>query len=1139
MMTTSQDAFIAEAKAQGFTDDQLKEYLSGGSTTDTARPTQPAAATSAPAPVADPQDAFMAEAKAQGFTDEQIHAYMGDPAHAKSAKRPNAAKVIATPDPSLQWQSSVPAIDKTGKVVSSGLETLDPAVVQSIAQRLQVDPTTKAGINAVYASEARRRNKSAPMNSDQLATFTKLADTSKPWTWLKSNFSGDADREYAAIKQDNIDKILSLAKERGLSLEYSDGQFFTRNAQGQQVHVTPSVLQDLGKSKYEIAGGLVGSIAGAVGGNAIVNNMMAAGPVGRGAATAIRAIPWLAGAVGGLVGAVGGNQVDYLSSAIEAQERLDAKVALEKAIGSVQMSVLGEIGGAAAFKALATTYKATKAVTGVAADVTSAVYKGIIDSYKKIQAGETDAAYTTLKEAAGFLTDDQAHKIVARWEALNGRAAPGKDLREKALAIVPITSAGGDRIIQAVSHVSPAAAVAISSEVNQRAHSLLKAANNITTSTTGQELVEQLGKYVNDVETNFDVVKHSTGFVYPAYKFNLNEMLTNFNTDGIVASSKLGSLKTTINQIKKNVNADPIAQTKKLLETSDIDSVKQAMQNVKWQDNGLGSKGHIDAVFAEALKLEQAKATAAAQKQLTTVKQSIAGMLKAAAGDAESAVDVKAARAIKAQLDSSTAKLEAFKAKFAAIENDKDFVTKAKALLRASDIASIKQATKNIGWQDNGLGSQAHLDAVMAEATRLEKQKVVKSTQQKVTGVMPSVVQLLQAKLRGTTDLKEVQQIQSTVDAVLSKMNTGAFPDLLDLRQVLIEFRDTKKLNGADLGVLSRTLSAINNEIGQVANRTKAGRQWLQDWKAANDSLELANNLKSNVLFKAVTRPGMDESDIAKTLIKYGNAFDNTYTEVTSKLPVKTLINVEGKIVQQLAEKHTIGDEGGFRATQFPELAKELSVYKFATPGAQRLVEAVKRLAQVYQIDPSLANSAGSIYIKGSSNYLAADPKSRLTYEVMTRAFDWLKRKLPTKNANELSMVYMVADLLENPLNANTTKHVLAAVKGDQELTHAITKMQAQVAADIAAGKAAVPRTQVYKDAAGRLWDTTEPSGSRRIDMKGAIPTHRIVGEADVMQHYGIDKLDASTLTKAVKTQLLNSGYSAIRLSTGQIIKLQ
>jgi hypothetical protein len=363
--------------------------------------------------------------------------------------------------------------------------------IHTMAQKLGVDPTTKPGINAIY--ERAQKDNFRSNVSRKIANFETLTNQVRPWGWLNAQFGGQAQQKYEEISNQNIQTIKQLAADRGLQLEYQEGQWMVHGQNGLE-RVDPNMWAQLGHTSGEVSGSIAGWLAGGKLGQML--NM--AGPYGARAKAALA----FSGAVGG---AILGNQTDYLAALALAQEDWDAKVARDKALSTAQLAVLGEVAGYGIYKA------------------GSSVNRAITHAINQVKDGNTEGAYRALKLIHGGLSDDEVTEIIQRWKTLHEVELSGTQAQQ-ALQILPRTTGGGELAVSKASAMGDSTSAVIRSEINARAQTLRKTIESMTSDSTGMKIQKDLADYKERVQTYYDQVKHQGSTLVPAdYAFDLRE----------------------------------------------------------------------------------------------------------------------------------------------------------------------------------------------------------------------------------------------------------------------------------------------------------------------------------------------------------------------------------------------------------------------------------------------------------------------------------------------------------------------------------------------------------------------------------------------------------------------------------------
>lgn len=268
------------------------------------------------------------------------------------------------------------------------------------------------------------------------------------------------------------------------------------------------------------------------------------------------------------------------------------------------------------------------------------------------------------------------------------------------------------------------------------------------------------------------------------------------------------------------------------------------------------------------------------------------------------------------------------------------------------------------------------------------------------------------------------------------------FDDLVDLRQLVNEVKyNSGTISRAQSEKLDLIKSNIDLEIKNAAETyIPDSKQWLDSWDNAKLQYSEMKQLEKNVLFKALTKPGITEDQVVKSLSKYiGAPTDNltginVFNQVMDKLPRNVRSRVDGAVLDTLVEKYSAGSFGGNRAIHFPKLASEINKisWKNSSPKVQQVTRTINKMSEVFKNDVNLARVSGQIEIPKFQSYLTADPVVRLKYEVASSIFNYLKQLVPGDKANALSLLNNTSKLLENPLSSKTVKDMYSQLPKDR-----------------------------------------------------------------------------------------------------------
>lgn len=360
--------------------------------------------------------------------------------------------------------------------------------------------------------------------------------------------------------------------------------------------------------------------------------------------------------------------------------------------------------------------------------------------------------------------------------------------------------------------------------------------------------------------------------------------------------------------------------------------------------------------------------------------------------------------------------------------------------------------------------------------------------------------------------------------------DSRTFTDLLELRQLVNEFKYNKKITKAkDFETLNTVISNIDKEITTGAKVTlEKPDEWLSDYAFARADYAKMKQLERNVMYKAMSKPGVNEDEITKNLARYITSLDGTFNDMTSKLPMDMRARVENSVVDTLANKFTAGAGEGMRAVNFPLLARELNQVTMTTPDARRMKAAIGELAEVFRNDVPLSQVTGTIQIPKFQSYLTADPIVRAKYEIASKMFNYVKTLIPNKEQGTLALVRKTATLLENPLNAKSVRDLMEEAAGKVDVAPEIVKMQQEVARTAALGKdTTMPRVKLY--GTGSVLSPKKGAGPEQT-----IPLHRIASINDavtIANREGINPTD----TRLLDGILTSYGFKAVQQGTDRV----
>jgi len=292
--------------------------------------------------------------------------------------------------------------------------------------------------------------------------------------------SEDARLRHDKARVSSRNKLIALMKNQyGIDLEWTPGkgqweekwEFVNKN--GDIEEITPGFWESLSEYTDETLGGIGGMIAGAA---ATPPVLPVVGPLAK---------P-IGGAIGGLVGAVVGSQLDYMRTAHELLVEHEAEAMLYKAMNAAEMAVVGEALGWGFIGAGRLTAKAYMHVKDL-----------ILDR-------NTNGAFEYLKETTGY-SDEQLYELVDRLSQV--MVVPGKNKKEQAMSAVSISETGMQDLSKAAGAVNPISTLNLTRFIDDRAKSVLKAAEDISTPNSSIRFMKDLYNYTGDVKDQYKKVK--------------------------------------------------------------------------------------------------------------------------------------------------------------------------------------------------------------------------------------------------------------------------------------------------------------------------------------------------------------------------------------------------------------------------------------------------------------------------------------------------------------------------------------------------------------------------------------------------------------------------------------------------------
>jgi len=371
--------------------------------------------------------------------------------------------------------------------------------------------------------------------------------------------------------------------------------------------------------------------------------------------------------------------------------------------------------------------------------------------------------------------------------------------------------------------------------------------------------------------------------------------------------------------------------------------------------------------------------------------------------------------------------------------------------------------------------------------------------------------------------LARIRKIQTTT-------LTRNFNDLLELRQLVNDFKYNSNITKPqDYDRVNSVLSSIDTAVTQGAKEViPESDKWLNDFAQAKFQYAQMKTVQSNVMFKALTKPGIDYDRTVSALTKYITAEDSTFTDVVAKLPNSTRAKVEGSVLKALTDKYTAGAVGNERAIHFPQLSKALDGVNFTTPEARKFKMALQDMAEVFRNDVPLSTVSGSLVPPDDVSILATSLTGVAKRNFVQKIVNFALRQV---EPNTSKMVRLAADVLEKPLNTKSMKDLMAELDGKIDISAEAKELVTKAAQEQAQkGEIGMPKLLFY-------------GNGKTLSTKGTgepvkIAAHRIASIEQAMkiaEANGIGRSDTALIDAA----LVDAGYKAVQYGADKIRVLQ
>lgn len=325
------------------------------------------------------------------------------------------------------------------------------------------------------------------------------------------------------------------------------------------------------------------------------------------------------------------------------------------------------------------------------------------------------------------------------------------------------------------------------------------------------------------------------------------------------------------------------------------------------------------------------------------------------------------------------------------------------------------------------------------------------------------------------TDVRIQEGLQRVLEHIGDVTQPRDASALLDMRQTINEFKfGNSNMNHSAKQAIDEVIKTIDGEIDNMVTTIPNGKIWKDKFDTAKVEYAKMKALEGNVLYKALSKPGISADDMLKTMGKYIKAEDDTFIKVLSKLPKATRDAAEGAVIKGLLEKHTLGMGTEAKAIDFMKLNESLSKYKFASPEVQQLAMTAEEFAKVFKGNKGLTAAADVLPPMGSTAGIATSFEGKVHQTIINKLWDTVSAMLPGQGARVKALVNHTARLLDKPLGAKEYQAIASSLPKDKrterevlDFTEALNTLR-QAAADSKFNPPAAPMSP-----------NTTPSGPR------------------------------------------------------------
>lgn len=357
------------------------------------------------------------------------------------------------------------------------------------------------------------------------------------------------------------------------------------------------------------------------------------------------------------------------------------------------------------------------------------------------------------------------------------------------------------------------------------------------------------------------------------------------------------------------------------------------------------------------------------------------------------------------------------------------------------------------------------------------------------------------------------------------------FSDLLNLRGAVNKITTDFKLNNyGNQERVNAVMASIDSEINRAVKSNlgdDVGKAWLKDWSASQTEWGNRAGLKSELLFKMLTKKEVKEEAVIKAFGESAAYSPDVYRAVLSKLPPKTRGIVEGSVIKQLMEKATIGEFADGAAIDFIKLEKTLGKIAFTQPAARDLKRLVGQYAEVFRGNPDLLAVSGKMVTPESPSQ-PMGAVGGFKYAVARESFKWLKSRIPfSTNAKRRAVIIQLGKVLDDPLNAIETKRLLRQLPKDSDLHGTISGLAVKFASY--GERAEYNKIAVYpRETSGEMRQFTFSKAGAKTQTAQSVHPSRLATTAIASRELGFEVTEEDLMDKNIRRMIKEKGYKGV-----------